>query len=786
MTDTSAGAPGKYSVGQSVPRNEDPKLLRGEGRYTDDINLPGQAYCVVVRSRYAHGVISAIETDEARAMPGVLGVWTGKDLDAAGYGAFKCMAGFPNRDGSPMNKPVHHALATDKVRYVGDPVAFVVAATPAQAKDAAEAVLVDVDTLPAVTDAKAAAAPGAPLLYDDAPGNLVLDYHFGDEAAVAAAFKSAAHVTRINLVSNRIIVSAMEPRSAIAAYDADSGRFTFHAGTQGVFGFRAALAEFLNEPVEKVRILTDNVGGSFGMKASIYAEYICILHAARLLGRPVKWTDERSESFLSDTAGRDHDFVGELALDKDGRFLAVRFTGYANMGAILGTAGPLMATLNVVKNSIGVYRTPLVEVSTKCLMTNTTPIGAYRGAGRPEGNYFMERLVSAAAREMGIDQIELRRRNHIKPEQIPYTAPSGMTYDSGDFTTLLNKAVAAADWDGYAGRAAQSKARGRLRGLGVGNYLEVTAPPGKEMGGIRFDDDGGVTIITGTLDYGQGHWSPFAQVLVDKLGVPFEKIRLHQADSDQLVSGGGTGGSRSIMSSGGAILEAGDKVIAQGKQIAAHVLEAAAADIEFARGSFVIAGTDRSVGLLELAGKIRAGGLKLPADLPQTLDVKLTHDTPPSAFPNGCHICEVEIDPETGIVEVVKYTMVNDFGVLVNPMLVEGQAHGGVMQGIGQALMERTVYDADGQFLTGSYMDYQMPRAADTPDFVFQSHAVPATTNPLGAKGCGEAGCAGSLPAVMNAVTDALKAVGVPDIDMPATPHRVWQAIQAAKSGKAA
>ena len=780
MDDSTQWGLTKFGVGQPVPRNEDPTLLRGEGRYTDDISLKGQAWCVMVRSRQAHGVIKRIDLSAAKAMPGVLGAWTGDDLNAAGYGTLKCNVAYPNRDGSPMKKPERRSLATGKVRYVGDPVAFVVAETQAQAKDAAEAVAVDIDDLPSVTDARAAAKPGAPQLFDDVPGNVALDWYYGETAKVADAFKVAAHVTKIPLISNRVVVNAMEPRSAVGFYDKASGRWTFHLGTQGVFGFKATLADLLGEKPENIRILTDNVGGSFGMKAGIYPEYACILHAARLLDRPVKWTDDRSESFLSDCHGRDHDFAGELALDKDGRFLAVRFTGYANMGAVLNTAGPLMATTNIVKNSIGVYRTPLIEVSTKCVMTNTVPINAYRGAGRPEGNYFMERLVSAAAAEMGIDQAEIRRRNHIRPEEMPYSAPSGMVYDSGDFTTLLGKALAAADWDGFAKRKAESKARGLLRGRGIGDYLEVTAPQGKEMGGLRFEADGSVTIVTGTLDYGQGHWTPFAQVLVDKLGIPFEKIKLHQNDSDQLIAGGGTGGSRSAMASGGAIIEAGDKVIEKGKQIAAHVLEAAAADIEFSRGSFVIAGTDRSIGILELAGKLRSG-IKLPDGLPRSLDVSLVHDTSPSAFPNGCHVCEVEIDPETGVTSVVKYSMVNDFGTLLNPMMVEGQAHGGVVQGIGQALLERTVFDGDGQFLTGSYMDYAMPRAADTPNFSFASHPVPATTNALGAKGCGEAGCAGSLPAVMNAVVDALRDVGITRMDMPATPERVWTAIRKAK-----
>ncbi len=432
-----------------------------------------------------------------------------------------------------------------------------------------------------------------------------------------------------------------------------------------------------------------------------------------------------------------------------------------------------------MKNIIGVYKTPLLEVSSKCVFTNTPPVGAYRGAGRPEGNYYMERLVDTAAAEMGIDRVALRQRNHIRSDAMPYQTPSGLNYDSGDFPAILDKAIVLADWAGFAARKAESRARGRLRGRGIGNYLEVTAPPEKEIGGIRFEPDGNVTIITGTLDYGQGHASPFAQVLTAQLGIPFDRIRLLQGDSDELIAGGGTGGSKSMMASGAAIVEASQLVIERGREIAAHVLEAAAADIEFHDGSFGIVGTDRVIGNMELAETLRAG-LALPPDIPHSLDVKHVHEKAPSAFPNGCHVAEVEIDPETGVVAIVNYIMVNDFGVMINPMLVEGQAHGGIVQGIGQALMEMTVYDSDGQFLTGSYMDYALPRATDAPMFGFASHPVPAKTNILGVKGCGEAGCAGSLPAVMNAVVDALADYGIRHIDMPATPHRVWQAIQGA------
>ncbi len=772
----------KFGVGQPVRRMEDPVLLRGQGRFTDDINLPGQAYAVFVRSSVAHGKIHAIDTSTARAMPGVLGVYTGQELNAAGYGTLKNIIAFPNRDGTPMKKPARPALPTDKVRFVGDPVACVVAETVAQAKDAAEAVTLDIDPLPAVTEAREAAKPTAPLLYDDVPGNLSLDYHYGDAAKVADAFARAAHVTRLGLINNRLVVAPMEPRSAIAEHAAKSGNWTLRIGCQGVMGLRRQLAaDILNVPPEKVRVLAGNVGGSFGMKASVYPEYTPLFHAARLLGRPVKWTDERSGSFLSDHHGRNHDILGELALDKNGGFLAVRITGYVNVGAYLTTVTPLMGTLNVVKNTIGVYATPLIEVAMKGVFTNTSPVGAYRGAGRPESNYYMERLVEYAAAEMKIDRIELRRRNHIAPQQIPYEAPSDQTYDSGNFRAVLDRALAAADWSGFDKRKAESLKRGKLRGRGVGSFLEVTAPTNPESGGVRFEADGTVTILTGTLDYGQGHWTPFAQVLADQLGIPPGKVRLMQGDSDQLVAGGGTGGSRSAQNSSAALVAAAKKVVDQGKPIAAHVLEAAVPDIEFARGRFAIAGTDRAIGILDLAAKLRQG-LKLPEGVPTTLNVNDKIDGVPSTFPNGCHVAEVEVDPDTGVVEVVKYTTVNDFGTILNPMIVEGQLHGGVTQGIGQALSERVVYNEDGQPLTGSFMDYALPRAADVPNFSWESLPTPATTNPLGVKGCGEAGCAGALPSVMNAVVDALSQYGITHIDMPATPHRVWQAIKQAKA----
>ncbi|WP_137124491.1 xanthine dehydrogenase family protein molybdopterin-binding subunit [Roseomonas sp. HF4] len=775
MPDTNLADPTllKFGIGQPVPRQEDPTLLRGQGRYTDDVALAGQAVCVMVRSPYAHGVIRHIGTEAAAAMPGVLGVFTAADM--AAYGPMKSVLPLKNKDGTPLINIERGPLAADKVRFVGDPVAFVVAQTRDKAKDAAEAVEMEIDALDAVTEASAAAAPGAPQLYDHVPGNVVLDFRFGDAGKVEAAFAQAAHVTTLSIRNNRIVVCAMEPRSAVGEWDAAEGRYTLHVGSQGVFGLRNQMAnDILKVPVDKVRILTGNVGGSFGMKASAYPEYACVLHAAKLLGRPVKWTDDRSGAFLSDCHGRDHETEASLALDAEGRFLAVKLVSYGNMGAYLSTVGNLMGTGNFSKNVQSNYATPLLLVETRNVVTNTTPVSAYRGAGRPEANYFMERLIETAARETGRDPVALRKLNHIRPDAFPFSAPSGSVYDSGDFSALLDHALEAADWDGFAARKAASAARGMLRGRGLGNFLECTAPPMKEQGELVFEADGTVTIVTGTLDYGQGHWTPFAQVLHQKLGVPFESIRLVQGDSDRLVAGGGTGGSKSLMASGAAILQAADIVIEKGRRAAGYVLEAAAEDIEFAAGRFAIAGTDRSIGIMDLAERLRAMG-PLPQDVPNSLDARTVFDQAPMAFPNGCHVCEVEIDPETGLVRIDRYLSVNDFGVVVNPMLVEGQAHGGIVQGIGQALHERVAYTEEGQILTASYMDYGLPRADDLPSFGFESAPSPCTTNPLGAKGCGEAGCAGSLPAVMNAISDAL---GGQHIDMPATPERVWAALR--------
>ncbi|MDH3234652.1 MAG: xanthine dehydrogenase family protein molybdopterin-binding subunit [Alphaproteobacteria bacterium] len=767
----------KFGVGQSVSRKEDPRLLTGGGRYTDDLVLERQTYAAVLRSPYAHAELRDIDTAPALALPGVIAVFTGADMKAAGYNPLPCALPLKSHDGTPLIVPDRHALAMDRVRYAGEAIALVVAESRAAARDGAEAIELDAEALPAVTDLEEAVGPDAPQLHDAAPGNVALDWRYGDQEAIAEAFTNAAHVTRLTLDNSRVVVASMEPRGAVAEWDDKADRFILHLGCQGAFGLAASIGKgIMNLEPGKLRVRSYDIGGSFGMKAPAYPEYVPLLHAARALGRPVKWIDERTESFVSDHHGRHAKVEAALALDAEGNFLAVTIEGLGSLGAYVAGFGAPIPCVNIVKNAVSLYKTPLIGVSTRCVLTNTTPISAYRGAGRPEANYYMERLVEAAARETGRDPVALRRRNAIPADAIPWKAPSGLEYDSGDFEVVLDKCLERADWDGFEARRKVSEAAGKLRGRGIGFYLEVTAPPGKEMGGIRFEPNGDVTIVTGTLDYGQGHRSTFAQILCDKLGVPFDRVQLIQGDSDELLAGGGTGGSRSVMASGTAIHEAGDAVIEQGRAFAGHFLEAAVADIEFDAGAFRVAGTDRAIGIMDLAARIREAG-PLPDDLPAGLDAELVVDSPPSAFPNGCHIAEIEIDPETGVAEVVRYVVVDDFGVLVNPMLVEAQVHGGVVQGIGQALGERVVYDEDGNLASGSFMDYALPRADELPSFEFGAHEVPATTNPLRSKGCGEGGTSGALPAVMNAVNDALASRNAAAIDMPATPERVWRAL---------
>ena len=767
---------GPYAVSQPVSRNEDPRLLRGDGLYTDDKNLDGQAHAVFLRSTIAHGDITSLDVAAAKNAPGVVAVLTVDDLEAAGLGTLPNNLPVKSRDGSPLIKPVRPILAKGRVRHVGEPVVAIIAETAAQARDAAELVELEIAPLPPVIALEDAVSPGAVQVHEEAANNVCLDFQMGDAEATATAFEEAAHVTRLHLDNNRCFVSPMEPRAAVADFDSAEDRYILHVCSQGVMGMRNILANAIfNIDPEKIHVLTDDVGGSFGMKSMPYHEYPVIMLAAKQLGRPVKWNADRSESCLSDHHGRASQFEAELALDKDGKFLAVRVTGLADMGGYLTGTGPLAQSVNIGKNLPCMYTTPAIDVKMRCVFTNKLYVGAYRGAGRPEGNYIMERLVDAAAREMDIDPIQIRRRNLIPNSAFPFTAASGQVIDSGDFEQMLVQAVAASDWAGFERRRASSEGRGLSRGIGVCSYLEVTAPAGKEHGGIRFGEDGRVTMVSGTLDYGQGHRSTFAQILSARLGIAFDKIDLLQGDSDELLFGGGTGGSRSVIAAGGAFYEAGAEVIEKGKAVAGHLLEAAVEDIEFADGDFGISGTDRSINLLDLAAKARElGGV---GGVPDSLDVDLVHETAPSAFPNGVHIGEVEINPDTGETQVVKYTVVDDFGNVINPLLVGGQVHGGVVQGIGQALMENVVYDSDGQLVTGSYMDYALPRADQIPDIEFLDHPVPAKTNVLGAKGAGEAGVSGALPAIMNAMVDGLSKYGVTNINMPATPEKVWRAI---------
>ena len=774
----------KFAVGQPVLRTEDPRLLTGGGRFTDDVNLPGQAQARFVRSRIAHGEIRAIHTTAAAAMPGVLAIFTGADLAADGIGTIPSTLPLKNRDGSPYIVPPRPALATGRVRHVGEAIAIVVAESAALAEDAVEAVVVELDPLPVVIDAEDAAEAGAPQLWDEVPGNVCLDYFVGDEGLAEAAFAEAAHVSKIRIDNTRMVVNAMEPRAVVGQYDVRAEKFTLHMPTQGVTGARDTLAKAIfHVAPEKMRVISGDVGGSFGMKGSAFVEPIAVLYAARKLGRPVKWTAERTESFVADHQGRASVMDAALALDADGNFLALRVTGFGNLGAFVTAMGAAPATGVISRNIISVYKTPVLSYGVKAVFSNTVPTGPYRGAGRPESKYIVERLIDQAARETGIDRVALRRRNLIPPDAFPWQAPNGQTYDSGEFEAILDEALEKADWAGFETRRATAAARGRLRGIGISCYLENTAPSG-ELADIRFEADGTVTLITGTRDLGTGHATPFAQILCGRLGVPFEAIRLIQDDSDAMSPGAsGSGGSKSLLGTGNAILDCSDAIIETGRAAAAHVLETATEDIVFTvgagGGSFSVAGTDRAIGIMELAASLRGRG-DLPEGVPPSLDTKATHASSPSSFPNGCHVCEVEIDPETGVTEILRYTVVDDFGVVINPPIVAGQVHGGIAQGIGQIMLERTVYDDDGQLITGSWLDYAMPRADDLVSIDFSTHNVRCVTNPLGIKGCGEAGNGGAMPAVMNAVLDALAPVGVTDMDAPATPHRVWQAIRAA------
>ncbi len=753
--------------GASPARSEDDPLLSGRGRFTDDLKMQGHARAAFVRSAMGHAKLRGVDAKAAAKMPGVLAVLTGADLAREGLGAIPPGVLLPGKDGKPMFATAMPALAHERVRYVGEPVALVVAETLPQALDAVDAVQVDYEELPAVSSVARALAKGAPALYEAAPGNIALDWEHGDAAAVDAAFKAAARKVAVRLEDTRVAPTALEPRAASAAWDGK--RHTLTVSTQGVALVRKVLAENVFKcPPEAIRVLTHDVGGGFGMKVQAYAEYAALMAAAKRVGRPVHWCATRLESFLADTHGRDGILEGELALDKDGRFLALRARTQVGIGAYASTYAAIVATNNTKNCLSSVYRIPAIHCGVQMVLTNAAPLGPYRGAGRPEAIYLVERLIDEAARATGIERVELRRRNLIPVSAMPYKAPSGQTYDSGEFEAVLDKALALADWQGFAARRKAAAAHGRLRGIGVCCFLEVAGgAPLNESADLRFDADGTAVLRTGAQAMGQGQMTTLPLILAQQLQIDVSRIRVVQGDSDEVPGGLPTVASRSTMMVGGAMGLAAAEAIKKGKEFSAELLEAAAADIEYGKGEFRVAGTDRRLGWRELAQKKGAA-----------LDTIATFSAPEMSFPNGCHICEVEIDPETGVVSVVGYAAVDDVGQVVHQSIVEGQIHGGVAQGLGQVLGEQVVYGEDGQLLTASFMDYTIPRADDLPLLALGHHVARCTTNPLGAKGAGESGVAGSLPAGVNAVLDALATRGVKHLDMPMTPQRVWQALQ--------
>jgi carbon-monoxide dehydrogenase large subunit len=769
----------KFGLAQPVRRVEDPRLLRGHGAYTDDISLPGTLHGVVVRSPHAAARLLSIDTAAAAATPGVVAVYTFADLKADGIGPLPCAVRLTNRDGSKQITPSRPALADGAVRHVGDPVAFVVAERLQAARDGAEALMVDYETLPSITDLGAAMDPASPQVWQQAPRNVCFDWEIGQKEATEAAFASAAHVSRLTVVNNRIVVASMEARAALAEYDPPTSRWTLRTNTQGGWSIKQMLGEsvFLTG-AGSFRVITPDVGGGFGMKLFLYPEHVLTCYAARKLGRPVRWTSERSEAFLSDTHGRDNITLGEIALDADGRFLALRSRNVANMGAYLSNFGPFIPTMAGTGVLAGVYGFKAIYANVLGVFTNTPPVDAYRGAGRPEANYLVERLIDRAALDLGIDRAELRRRNMVSPDAMPHTTPVGKTYDSGDFRVVLETGLRTMDWAGFEARRAEAARRGHRRGIGMAYYLEATGGAPSERAEIRFAEDGFVDVYVGTQSTGQGHETAYVQLTVDRLGVPGERVRIRQGDTDTIPQGGGTGGARSLYSEGQAILATAATVIEKGRQAASEALEAAPADIEFESGRFSIVGTDRGIGILELAAAQRA---RLARGLDATLlDAAEVAEIRSHTFPNGCHIAEVEVDPETGHVQVVRYSVTDDFGRTINPLIVRGQVQGGVAQGFGQAVLEHTAFDPDsGQLLSGSFMDYALPRAEDLPDIEVEFVEVPCGTNPLGVKGAGEAGAVGSPPALINAIIDAL---GVDHIDMPATPERVWRALNRARA----
>ncbi|WP_420405099.1 xanthine dehydrogenase family protein molybdopterin-binding subunit [Nisaea sp.] len=778
-------------IGAAVKRVEDFRFLTGKGNYTDDLNRPGQSYAYILRSPHAHAKIKSIDTAAAKAAKGVLAVFTGEDMQV---GSLPCGWQVHSKDGTPMHEPGHPPLAQGKVRYVGDQVAVVIADTYAQAKDAAEQINVDYEVLQSATTMDAALADKS-LVHDEIGTNLCFDWEIGDESEVDAAIASAAHVTKIDLVNNRLVPNAMEPRAAVGEFDPATGEYTLYTTSQNPHVIRLLMGAFvLSIPEHKLRVVAPDVGGGFGSKIYHYAEEAIVTWAAPKVGRPIKWVAERAESFVSDAHGRDHISHAELALDKDGKFLALKVQTKANMGAYLSTFAPCVPTYLHATLLAGTYTTPVIHANVKAVFTNTVPVDAYRGAGRPEATYLIERIVDQAARETGIDKVEIRRRNFIPADAFPYQTPVALQYDSGDYEATLASATKIADVDGFAARKAEAAGRGKLRGMGFSTYLEACGiAPSAVVGSlgaraglyesaeVRVHPTGSVTVFTGTHSHGQGHETTFAQLVSDRLGLPMENIEISHGDTNKVQFGMGTYGSRSLAVGGEALIRAVDKIIDKAKKIAAHVLEASAEDIEFKDGNFTVAGTDRSMAFGEVALTAYVPHNFPHDELEPGLDEKAFYDPANFTYPGGCHICEVEIDPDTGIVEVVNFTAVDDIGRVINPMIVEGQVHGGVAQGIGQALLEQAVYDENGQLMTGSFMDYTMPRADDLPSFNVATQSTLCAHNTLGVKGVGEVGAIGSPPAVINAVIDALWDKGVRDMSMPATPEKIWTALQAAE-----
>jgi carbon-monoxide dehydrogenase large subunit len=771
----------EFGIGASVRRREDVRLVSGRGRYADDVGAPGQAHAAFVRSPHAHADLLGLDAGPASARGGVLAVLTGRDLLDDGIGPIPTLiaeraGAMRNRDGSPFAEPTWYPLAVDRVRHVGEPVALVVAETPAAAADGAAAVAARWAPLPPVVDAERALARGAPRLHAGVAGNRVYDWECGDAEATARAIAGAAHVTRLTVVDNRLVTCFLEPRAALATWDADGGRYTLHASLQSVHALAANLARILGVPGDRVRCVTGDVGGGFGSKIQPYPEYVALAWAARRLGRPLKWVSSRSEGFLSDAQSRDHLLAGELALDPDGRLTALRVHSRSSVGAYVAPCIPVSTLGNMERMISGLYAIPAIHLRVEGVLTNTVPINVYRGVGRIECVYTVERLVERAARETGRDRAALRRANFVR--HFPYRTPTGAVYDSGDYVARMDEAIARADVDGFPARRAEAARRGRLRGIGIGPYVEGTGGVPQEFAEVRVLPEGVVEVPIGSQSQGQGHETVFAQVVSERLGVPYDAVRIVMGDTDRVARGVGTFASRSMVRAGNAVAEAADAVVAAGRAMTAHLLEAAVADVEYRDGAFRVVGTDRSIGIFDVARA--AGDGALPASLGRTLAAATMHDNPAFAFANGCEVCEVEVDPETGAVAVVGVTMVDDSGRSVNPMIVHGQQHGAVAQGIGQALTERCVYDADGQLLSGSFLDYAIPRADDLPSIDVTSRDVPSPTNALGVKGAGEGGTVGAPGAVVHAILDALAPLGVVDLDMPATPERVWQAIQRA------